>query len=787
MYLRVFLLLCLASCIPLAVTANPSEQQQRAIAARAQQDGEFKDAYEIYRRLLLESLPDQQAHKDLPNAIQCLNRLGRIGEFDKLLEDTISRHSTDWQLLREASQQYLNANHGGVIVAGEFKRGPHRGPAKYVNASDRDRVRAIQLLLEAINVAKPKQGNGQSITNTALSRIYRDLANTIRRSRSGAQLVALTDLESLPDYTSGSRFYRGGFGRTVQGAPVNEDGTPLIHSIPATWKEGTSDGERWRWAMLQMVELNPQFAPERDYEYAMFLKSQFGVQTLGGMFSQTDSKSKDGPWNVNTLTENETIAKLATGVKRLELPEQANFVSLLKQVAKGNSPFASRATDQLVSIFSNRRQYPQAAAVLRTALQRFGEQVGRRSQLNQIVGNWGRFENGQVHPAGKGATVDFRFRNANEVSLTAKRIRIRDLLRDVKAYLQSKPNQLDYQKINLNNIGYRLVRDNENQYAGETVATWKLAIDPPGNHFDDVTTISTPLQKAGAYLITAQLPGGNTSRIVVWLTDAAIVRKQLKTGTMFFVADATTGKPLPNAKVNFFGFKQTRVERQKYKIDIRQADLQTNVDGLTTGNKKNIPADYQWLVSTDTPNGGFAMLGFDRVWYGRSNSFVYNQNKVYLVTDRPVYRPGQTVKYKFWVRNPRFDGPGKSFANSAFELQLRDGRGKDLVKQKITTDELGNFAGEFKLKDDTSLGRYSLSLRTERIVGGGSFRVEEYKKPEYEVTVKAPERSVALGEKAKVTVQAKYYFGSPVTNATVHYKVSRTSINKRWYPRGRWD
>src|SRR5262249_30338545 len=71
--------------------------------------------------------------------------------------------------------------------------------------------------------------------------------------------------------------------------------------------------------------------------------------------------------------------------------------------------------------------------------------------------------------------------------------------------------------------------------------------------------------------------------------------------------------------------------------------------------------------------------------------------------------------------------------------------------------------------------------------GGSSFRVEEYKKPEFEVQVEAPKAPVSLGEKIVATIHAKYYFGAPVTHAKVKYKVLRSSYASNWYPRGAWD
>src|SRR5690606_24512218 len=70
---------------------------------------------------------------------------------------------------------------------------------------------------------------------------------------------------------------------------------------------------------------------------------------------------------------------------------------------------------------------------------------------------------------------------------------------------------------------------------------------------------------------------------------------------------------------------------------------------------------------------------------------------------------------------------------------------------------------------------------------GGSFRVEEYKKPEFEVTVKAPTEPVMLGEKITASINAKYYFGAPVTRAKVKYKVMRNTHSATWYPPAPWD
>ena len=104
--------------------------------------------------------------------------------------------------------------------------------------------------------------------------------------------------------------------------------------------------------------------------------------------------------------------------------------------------------------------------------------------------------------------------------------------------------------------------------------------------------------------------------------------------------------------------------------------------------------------------------------------------------------------------------------------------------KSFTADKFGGFDGSFELPSDAALGVYQVYIPRR---GGGSFRVEEYKKPEFEVTVAAPARPVMLGEKVAATIKANYYFGGPVAEAKVKYKITRTTADERWYPAARWD
>ena len=159
------------------------------------------------------------------------------------------------------------------------------------------------------------------------------------------------------------------------------------------------------------------------------------------------------------------------------------------------------------------------------------------------------------------------------------------------------------------------------------------------------------------------------------------------------------------------------------------------------------------------------------------------------ITDRPVYRPEQNVKFKFWVRKAKYDQTNdSSFAKQDFAVIVLNPKQDKIFEKTFTSDEYAGFAGDFALPKDAMLGEYYAYVwQHGSSIGGIHFRVEEYKKPEFEVEVKAPTEPIMLGEKITATIKGKYYFGAPVTKAKVKYKILRSNYSSNWYPIGIWD
>jgi len=781
-----------------AVAAEDAAVPNRETLLAAFREGNFREAYDGLSKLVVSKQVDQATiGDDLGTALDSLRHLNRVAEADKLLESVAAAHPDSWQAQAAVASAYSSIEHFGYLIGGEFRRGQHRGGGRVVHATARDRVRALQLYRRAVELAE------QLPDKAPAARVLRGLAQALAYNGDTGQywrLQSLTGLKTLPDYEEGWGPNFSG----LQGAPVGPDDQPIFYNVPASWDAAKNDGERWRWALATMVEWNAATRADELLTRAAFLQSQFDVATMAGqpipLFRAPIEEGDEvkPTWALDTLAEDETIARLATGIQRIKLPDDQNFIKLFQQVVALQPPASEEnlctAITSLASIFENRRQFDRAADYWRLAIERFNgdEREQYQHRLDQILGNWGEFGSTLTQPAGRGASIEFRFRNAKHVDFTAQPVDVQKLLADIRTHLNSRPKQLDGDKLNIADIGYRLVQRNETEYVGEPVAKWEQKLDPRPKHFDRRITITTPLQTAGAYLVTAKVKDGNTCKIILWLADTAIVRKPMGDRSLYFVADAVTGAPLAKANVEFLGYRvqypqQTAPRpRQEIQIQVQNFAEKAHANGQAFLSLADADHDqYQWLAIATTSDNRLAYLGFHNVWRNPYLDEPFNQVKAFVITDRPVYRPEQNVEFKVWVRRATYEEQDSSmFAHQAFKVEIQNPKGEKVLNETLTSDQFGGIAGTFKIPAGATLGQYYLQVVNH---GGGTFRVEEYKKPEFEVTVTAPKEPVQLGETITANIAARYYFGAPVVEATVKYKVLRSEHTSTWFPPMPWD
>ena len=762
--------------------------------------GMWREAVDFYQEKLL-PLQGGDTGGDLEKAVDALGQLAAWKEFDGLVEQAVAAHGEDSGLLTAAAGKYLGAPHSGKIVAGEFERNeggrayrgrraagaePESETGQEVMTGYRDRIRALQLIQQATQ--KPH-------AEPEMVRVWGEMAQVLRQAEAW-KWQTLTPLAMLPEW--GEPGPDGG----TEGAPWKGEG-PVLYPVPVSWEAAANDGERWRFALAEQVRLAPLAKlPSQEAATisarAAFSQSQFGTETLDsyGGWSQQDPDSAKGILQMDTLAEDECLAKTSDGVRRFKLAADQHFIALYRSILDDPSS-GKMAGDELVRIFLNRRQYEKAREMLVQTIAKHGpgNEDSRTKLLQQIIGNWGRFESAETVPAGTRPLLPLIFRNAKAIKLTAAPVDMDAVLRDTQAYLKGNPAQLDWEMVNPSAIASRLIFGSAAKYIGKTEAKWEATLTPREGYRDTRMEIPVPLEKAGAWWVTGEVTGGNSFHTLVWIVDSVLVQNDVSGKKQWWLAEAGGGAPVAGAEIEFFGYRQDYQERknsleQKMTIRTQQLTAKTDEEGKTLMEPSGLDNNFQWLAIARKSGRVLAFYGFQSIYTGEAQLEKGNRDLTYGISDRPLYKPGDTAHLKFYFRNVGYFEPNESrWANKAGKLLLMNGRGEEAMKiEKLKTDALGAVECEVVIPKDAVLGQWNANFVIgEEIVATVGLRVEEYRKPEYEVKVDAPAEPVRLGEKFTATVKATYFHGSPVRNATVEITVKRSSVSEPWFPGGRWD
>lgn len=276
----------------------------------------------------------------------------------------------------------------------------------------------------------------------------------------------------------------------------------------------------------------------------------------------------------------------------------------------------------------------------------------------------------------------------------------------------------------------------------------------------------------GAYLmeVTSDNTGIAPQRELFYVSNLAVMIQQLPDDRhRYVVVNATDGQPIAGAKIMLYD-KDYDVKMGKWKRLVH-ARLTTDENGEAYF--KNV--DGNVLISTS--NDKFAPAKDIYLSRARYYEKKDDEMKYQLFTDRAIYRPGQKVHATAvsYIVKKGLDAsvPGKSME---LKFILRDANWKQVAEQKATTDEYGTASVDFELPKEGQTGQYSISVNgtaTEYV------RVEEYKRPTFEITFPKVNEKYTWGDTVVVKASAKTYAGVPVQGAKVEYQVTRR--NQLWW------
>lgn len=288
--------------------------------------------------------------------------------------------------------------------------------------------------------------------------------------------------------------------------------------------------------------------------------------------------------------------------------------------------------------------------------------------------------------------------------------------------------------------------------------------------------------EAGLYVVKA-ISGEEKSLAWLLVTRAAVTTKTDNAGIHAFVVNAETGEPIPEAELKVW-FSVEKDDQRSW----RSGSATSAADGLAR--IPFPPADdyWNWQLFVKTELGPVIL---DRYWsrYHNSDDTLW---KVYAFTDRPAYRPEDTVKWKFSVRTRKSGEAYSVPRGETIRWRITDPQGNETAKGESILNDYGSAWGELKMEKQFTLGMYRIEFRRtndNRWIGAEDFfRLEEYKLPEFKVSVSTEgtdgeaQTAFILGDSVEVSVQADYYFGGAVNDAEVEVVVHQKPFYHWWRP-----
>ena len=353
-----------------------------------------------------------------------------------------------------------------------------------------------------------------------------------------------------------------------------------------------------------------------------------------------------------------------------------------------------------------------------------------------------------------------------------------------KAWVQLDVRNLQNLKISISRLNITA----DNDYNAQDEATYKMLLkkttklhqkDLSRNYYGrpDYEEVKDSIEiggnlPLGAYLmeVTSDNTGIAPQRELFYVSNLAVMIQQLPDDRhRYVVVNATDGQPVAGAKIELYNQrydfktkKDKRLVHARLTTDENGEAYFKNVDGevlISTNNDKFMPAKYIYLSRTR--------------YYEKKD----NETKYQVYTDRSIYRPGQKVHASaiFYTVKKGLDAsvPGKSME---LKFVLSDANWKQVAEQKATTDEYGTASVDFELPKEGQTGMYHVSVNDQV---NSFFRVEEYKRPTFEITFPKVNEKYNWGDTVVVKASAKTYAGVPVQGAKVEYQVTRR--NQLWW------
>lgn len=287
-----------------------------------------------------------------------------------------------------------------------------------------------------------------------------------------------------------------------------------------------------------------------------------------------------------------------------------------------------------------------------------------------------------------------------------------------------------------------------------------FSLKPTTDYLNVDTTLTIQAPQAGIYFLKAVPDGkkGVSDGTLMNVTALKTIYRPLPDGTLeLVVVDAVSGQPVSEAEVTIYTEKGGGYSpQQTYQAD-KQGTLKLDF----------LNSNKYWYNAHTAADNAMPILN---LW---KNDYYYKGSKrkevLQLFTDRSIYRPGQTVYVSGLAYEMEKDST-RVLADKKYTVSLYDANNNETGKVEVRTNGFGSFSGQFVLPSPCLTGYFSLRAADTSV----SFKVEEYKRPTFDVTFEPVKVEYQVGDSIEVVGMAKTFAGAPVQNARVHYNISRS-------------
>ncbi len=333
---------------------------------------------------------------------------------------------------------------------------------------------------------------------------------------------------------------------------------------------------------------------------------------------------------------------------------------------------------------------------------------------------------------------------------------------------------------------YNLLPNHEEQREliklNKPAADWQVSLPATPDYESHRTYVTTPVKTPGCYLIVASAKAdfsnsrGNrilTAHLIV--SDIVILyhRENMASLDVRILA-GLTGKPVQSARVSLYRYDW---QKRHTRVEERLTDAAGQVRFVTPRDRER----YGYFLLAKK-NSSVAIDSDQIRFYEHREPTEVRASLIY--TDRSVYRPLQKIQWKLLLyRGTRREGRFQTQASQPVTVSLLDANGQRADSRTVTTNAFGTASGEFNIPSGRVLG--SWRIRSSQS-GEARIRVEEYKRPTFEVTLKDSDSPLRLNRPATFTGEARYYFGLPVVDGDVKWRVTMEPEYPWWWDWHGW-